>query len=116
MNATQISYVAVWSKHLEANRNVFANVLGIPISYEDENVVVFQTEGAQLVLQRAVDADAELDGTIQFGLNVENLDDVTEALKAGSQQIDVDREELDLKQRVTVLRLSSGQTVEFIGQ
>lgn len=116
MNAPQISYVAVWSKQLFDNRNVFANVLGFPISYEDDNVVVFQTEGVQLVLQRAVDADASLDGTVQFGFNVEDLDRVTETLKASRLEITIDREELDLRQRVTALRLASGQTVEFIGQ
>ena len=116
MNATQISYVAVWSKDLESNRAVFANILGIPIAYEDENVVVFHTEGAQLVLQRAVDADAELDGTVQFGFSVDNLDQVTDALKAGNLTIDLDREELTTQQRVTVLRLKSGQAVEFTGE
>jgi extradiol dioxygenase family protein len=115
MSTTQISYVAVWSRDLEANRNVFANVLGIPIAYEDDNVVVFRTEGTQLVLQRAVDADADLNGTVQFGLNVEDLDQVTEALRTSRLEIDIDREELDHAQRVTVARLSSGQTVEFLG-
>lgn len=116
MNATQISYVALWSKDLEANRAVFANILGIPIAYEDDNVVVFQTEGTQLVLQRAIDADADLDGTVQFGISVENLDQVTEALKAGNLTIEIDREELTEHQRVTILRLNSGQSVEFTGE
>lgn len=116
MNATQISYVAVWSKDLAANRAVFANVLGFPIAYEDVNVVVFQTEGTQLVLQRAIDADAGLDGTVQVGFNVDNLDQVTETLKSSDLTIDVDREDLGQDQRVTVLRLMSGQTVEFIGR
>jgi catechol 2,3-dioxygenase-like lactoylglutathione lyase family enzyme len=115
MIATQISYVAVWSRDLEANRDIFANVLGIPITYEDDNIVVFRTEGTQLVLQRAVDADADLNGTIQFGLNVDDLDQVTEALRSSSLEVDIDREELDHAQRVTVVRLTSGQTVEFLG-
>ena len=45
MNSNQISYIALWSKDLAQNRSIFANMLGIPITYEDENVVVFQTEG-----------------------------------------------------------------------
>ncbi|MCS7060364.1 MAG: VOC family protein [Anaerolineae bacterium] len=116
MNATQISYVALWSKDLDANRAIFANILGIPIAYEDENVVVFQTEGAQLVLQRAIDADADLDGTIQFGISVDNLDQVTEALKANHLTIEIDREEITQNQRVTIVRLGSGQAVEFTGE
>ncbi len=116
MNTTQVSYVALWSKDLEANRSVFANILGIPIAYEDENVVVFQTEGAQLVLQRAVDANAELDGTVQFGISVDNLDQVTEALKADHLTIDIDREDITQTQRVTILRLTSGQFVEITGE
>jgi catechol 2,3-dioxygenase-like lactoylglutathione lyase family enzyme len=116
MIPTQISYIALWSKDLAANRNVFANLLGIPIVYEDENVVVFQTEGTQLVLQRAVDADADLDGTIQFGFSVDDLDGVTHVLEMDGQNLPVSREELDHNQRVTVLRLPSGQRVEFIGQ
>ena len=116
MNTTQISHVAIWSKDLRANRTVFANILGLPIAYEDDNVVVFQTEGAQLVLQRAIDADAELDGTIQIGFSVDNLDQVTEALKAGDLTVDIDREEITQNQRVTALRLKSGQSVEFTGE
>ena len=116
MISNQISYIAIWSKDLQVNRSVFANLLGMPITYEDENVVVFQTEGTQLVLQRASDADADLDGTIQFGFEVADLDSVTDALEKGGQSITVNREELELDQRVTVLRLASGQKVEFIGR
>ena len=116
MISTQISYIALWSKNLDANRSIFANLLGIPIVYEDEDVVVFQTQGTQLVLQRARDADADLDGTIQFGFEVDDLDTVTQTLEHGGQTISVNREELDHNQRVTVLRLPSGQSVEFIGR
>ena len=112
-----ISYVAVWSKDLAANRHVFVNVLELPIAYEDENIVVFETEGAHLVLQRATGADEHLDGTIQLGFSVTDLDDLTEALAADGQVIALDREELGIEQqRVTVLRLPSGHTVEFIGK
>ncbi len=116
MISNHISYIALWSKELQVNRSVFANLLGLPIAYEDENVVVFQTEGTQLVLQRAIDADADLDGTIQFGFEVADLDGVTKSLENGGQTITVNREELELDQRVTVLRLASGQKVEFIGK
>jgi catechol 2,3-dioxygenase-like lactoylglutathione lyase family enzyme len=111
-----ISYVAVWSKNLAANRHVFANVLELPIAYEDDSIVVFETDGTQLVLQRAADADAHLDGTIQFGFNVSELDAVTKSLQDAGQTIELDQEDLGMKQRVTVLRLSSGQSVEFIGE
>lgn len=111
----QISYVAVWSKDLEANRHIFATLLGIPIAYEDENVVVFQTEGAQLVLQRAVGADAGLAGTVGFGFNVDDLDDLSGRLRVDGQHLDVDLEKFDNQQRVTALRLPSGQLVEFVG-
>lgn len=110
-----ISYVAVWSKDLTQNRNLFANVLELPISYEDEDIVVFETAGTQLVLQRAKGPDEQLDGTVQFGFNVSKLDELTAALKAGGNNIELDREELSLQQRVTSVRLASGQSVEFIG-
>lgn len=116
MISNQISYIALWSRDLAANRGIFANLLSIPIVYEDENVVVFQTEGTQLVLQRAADADADLDGTIQFGFAVDDLDTVTRTLESNGQVLSVNREELDPEQRVTVLRLPSGQSVEFIGK
>jgi hypothetical protein len=110
-----ISYVAVWSKDLTQNRNLFANILELPISYEDEDIVVFETDGAQLVLQRAKGPDEHLDGTVQFGFNVSKLDEITDALKAGGNNIELDREDLGMQQRVTAVRLSSGQSVEFIG-
>lgn len=116
MITNQISYIAVWSKDLTINRGIFANLLGIPIVYEDENVVVFQTEGTQLVLQRATDADANLDGTIQFGFEVDDLDSVTQVLENAGQVLSVNREQLELNQRVTILKLASGQSVEFIGK
>lgn len=116
MSELQVSYVSIWSKDFAANRDVFANVLQVPISYEDANIVVFSTRGAQLVLQRAVGADATLDGTVQFGLHVPNLEKITAALREANQTIELDQEELGMTQRVTVLRLPSGQTVEFIGE
>ncbi len=111
-----ISYVAVWSKNLAANRHVFANILELPIAYEDENIVVFETDGAQLVLQRATGIDEHLDGTIQFGFNVTELEALTRALVEAGQTIELDQEDLGMKQHVTVLRLPSGQSVEFIGE
>jgi hypothetical protein len=116
MSVLGISYVAIWSKTLAENRHIFANVLELPIAYEDENIVVFETAGAQLVLQRAVGADEHLDGTVQFGLNVSELDDVTQALQSAGQKIELNQEDLGMKQHVTVLRLPSGQSVEFIGE
>ena len=92
MIARQISYIALWSKDLDPNRGVFANLLGIPIVYEDENVVVFQTEGTQLVLQRARDADANLDGTVQVGFEVDDLDTLTQRLHTNGQAITMNRE------------------------
>jgi len=115
MSDFQVSYVSIWSKDFAANRDVFANVLRIPISYEDENIVVFATGGVQLVLQRAVDADADLDGSIQFGLHVDGLERITDALHKAGLDVTLDREDLGHTQGVTVLRLPSGQTVEFVG-
>lgn len=116
MSVLGISYVAIWSKNLAQNRHVFANVLELPIAYEDENIVVFETAGAQLVLQRATGADEDLNGTIQFGFSVDSLDQVTHALQEAGQKIELDQEDLGMKQRVTVLRLPSGQSVEFVGE
>ncbi len=116
MAVTGISYVAVWSTDLTANRHVFANVLQLPIAYEDDDIVVFETDGAQLVLQRAVGADAHLDGTVQFGFHVGELDTITKALQDAKQTIELNQEDIGMKQRVTVLRLPSGQSVEFIGE
>ena len=116
MIARQISYIALWSKDLDANRGVFANLLGIPIVYEDDNVVVFQTEGTQLVLQRARDADANLDGSIQVGFEVDDLDSLTQRLQNNGQSIVFDREKLDPDQRVTMVRLPGGQSIELIGK
>jgi hypothetical protein len=115
MSDFQVSYVSIWSKDFAANRDVFANVLHIPISYEDENIVVFATGGAQLVLQRAIDADVSLDGSIQFGLHVDSLARTTEVLHQANLDVTLDREDLGHRQGVTVLRLPSGQTVEFVG-
>lgn len=116
MSDFQVSYVSIWSKDFAANRDVFANVLRIPISYEDEDICVFATGGAQLVLQRAVDADAALDGSIQFGLHVADLGRVTEALRRADLDVALDREDLGQSQGMTVLRLPLGQTVEFVGE
>ncbi len=116
MTTRQISYIALWSKDLDANRGIFANLLGFPIVYEDADVVVFQTEGAQLVLQRARDADANLDGSIQIGFEVEDLDSLTQRLQNNGQMIMVNREKLDPGQRVTVVRLPGGQNIELIGK
>jgi catechol 2,3-dioxygenase-like lactoylglutathione lyase family enzyme len=111
----QISYVSIWSRDFSANRNVFVNVLKMPVSYEDENIVVLDTGGAQLVLQRAIGADESLDGSIQFGVQVSKLDEVTQSLQDARQTIELDQEDLGHQQRVTVLRLPSGHTVEFVG-
>jgi len=117
MSVQGISYIAIWSKDLAANRQVFANVLELPIAYEDVDIVVFETNGAQLVLQRATGVDEHLDGTVQFGFSVTDLDGLTEALAANGQVVVLDREDLGIEQqRVTVLRLPSGHTVEFIGE
>ncbi len=116
MTARQVSYIALWSKDLDANRSIFANLLGFPIVYENEDVVVFQTEGAQLVLQRARDADVDLDGSIQVGFEVDDLDALTQRLQNNGQTITVNREKLDPDQRVTVVRLPGGQSIELIGK
>lgn len=111
-----ISYVTVWSKDITANRHLFANILELPIAYEDENIVVFETGNTQLVLQRAIGADADLDGTVQFALGVTHMDELVQSLMENNHSLEIDREDLGMSQRITALRLPSGQRVEFIGE
>ena len=64
---------------------------------------------------RAIGADAGLAGTVGFGFDVDNVEDLSNQLRADGQTLDVDLEQFDNQQRVTALRLPSGQLVEFVG-
>ena len=85
---------------------------GLRVWWDEEQLV---TSELSLVLQRAIDADVSLDGSIQFGLHVDSLARTTEVLHQANLDVTLDREDLGHRQGVTVLRLPSGQTVEFVG-
>ena len=110
----KIDFVSLWSKDLDKQKRFFTEVLEIEAIYEDENVVIFNLEGTRLVLQRAVGEDSHLDGCTRFGFLADDLDELTEHLRSSRVDLVDDRKNISQSQRVTVIELPGGQTLEFI--
>ena len=81
MRLRKLSYVTLWAVHFDAVKKLYKDTLGLPVAQENENFIMFETEGSRLAFHRIKKA-APLDRlTVELHLEVRDVDEVFDSLQ-----------------------------------
>ncbi|MDQ4077882.1 MAG: VOC family protein [Chloroflexota bacterium] len=111
-----IGYVALWTDRPEVLRDFFEAVLRYEVAYEDESIVVFDMDGeTDLIIQRVDVETRHLNGTVHFGLYVEDIGELTEKLRERGASFDREMVNIEEDQFITILNTPTGHTIDLVG-
>ncbi len=82
MRLRTISYLTLWAVHFDEVKRLYKEVLGIPVARENENFILFETEGMKLAFHRLKKAPPMERRTAELHLKVRDVDEIYAALQA----------------------------------
>ncbi len=81
MRLRKLSYVTLWAVHFDEVKKLYKDTLGLPVAQENENFIMFETEGSRLAFHR-IKKGAPLDRlTVELHLEVRDVDEVFASLQ-----------------------------------
>ncbi len=81
MRLRNLSYVTLWAVNFDEEKNLYKEILGLPVEQENENFIMFDTKGSKLAIHRLNKASRLDRQTIELHLEVDDVDEVYSALQ-----------------------------------
>ncbi len=82
MRLRKLSYLTLWAVHFDQVKRLYKEVLGLPMARENENFILFETEGIRLAFHRLKNAPPVERPTAELHLEVRDVDEIYAALQA----------------------------------
>ncbi len=82
MRLRKLSYLTLWAVRFDEIKRLYKEVLGLQVSRENENFILFETEGIKLAFHRVNDAPPLERPTAELHLEVRDVDEIYAALEA----------------------------------
>ncbi len=81
MRLRNLSYVTLWAVNFDQEKNLYKEILGLPVKQENANFVMFDTKGSKLAFHR-LKRGSRLDRqTVEIHFEVDDIDEVYSALQ-----------------------------------
>jgi catechol 2,3-dioxygenase-like lactoylglutathione lyase family enzyme len=81
MRLRNLPYVTLWAVNFDQEKNLYKEILGIPVTQENDNFIMFDTKGSRLAFHR-LKKGARLDRpTVELHLEVDDVDKVHSSLQ-----------------------------------
>ena len=81
MRLRNLSYVTLWVVNFDQEKNLYKDILGLPVDQENENFIMFDTKGSKLAFHRLKKASRLDRQTVELHLEVDDVDKVYSALQ-----------------------------------
>jgi len=81
MRLRNLSYVTLWAVNFEQEKNLYKEILGLPVDQENDNFIMFDTKGSKLAFHRLKKASRLDRQTVELHLEVDDVDEVYSALQ-----------------------------------
>src|SRR5881397_3740157 len=75
------SYLTLWVVRFDETKTLYKDILGIPVAQENENFIMFDTEGSKLAFHRLKKAPRLERLTAELHLEVRDVDEIYSALR-----------------------------------
>ena len=82
MRLSKLSYLTLWAVRFDQVRDLYKDILGLPVAEENENFIMFDTKGSRLAFHRLTKAPPLSRSTVEVHLEVHDVDEVYFSLKS----------------------------------
>ncbi len=115
MRLRKLSYLTLWAVHFDEVKKLYKDTLGLPVSQENENFIMFETEGSRLAFHRIKKAAPLTRLTAELHLEVGDVDDTYSRLQAKGVKFEEKPSNHPWGTRSAGFRDPEGYTVELVG-
>jgi len=81
MRLRNLSYVTLWAVNFDLEKNLYKEILGLPVAQENDNFIMFDTKGSRLAFHRLKKGTRLDRRTVEVHFEVDNVDEVYSALQ-----------------------------------
>jgi len=81
MRLRNLPYVTLWAVNFDQEKNLYKEILGLPVDNENDNFIMFDTKGSRLAFHRLKKASRLDRQTIELHLEVDDVDEVCASLR-----------------------------------
>src|SRR5712664_4224758 len=81
MRLRNLSYMTLWAVKFDEEKTLYKEILGLPVTEENDSFIMFDTKGSRLALHR-LKKGSRLDRlTVELHLEVDDVDEVYSSLQ-----------------------------------
>jgi catechol 2,3-dioxygenase-like lactoylglutathione lyase family enzyme len=110
-----LSYVTLWAANFDQEKNLYKEILGLPVDQENDNFIMFDTKGSKLALHRLKKASRLDRQTVELHLEVDDVDEVYLALQRKGVKFADKPANRPWGNRMTSFHDAEGYVVEIVG-
>jgi catechol 2,3-dioxygenase-like lactoylglutathione lyase family enzyme len=81
MRLRNLSYVTLWAVNFDEEKNLYKEILGLPVEHENDNFIMFDTKGSRLAFHRLRKGSRLDRQTVEVHLEVDDVDEVYAVLQ-----------------------------------
>jgi uncharacterized glyoxalase superfamily protein PhnB len=115
MRLRNLSYVTLWAVNFEQEKNLYKEILGLPVTQENENFIMFDTKGSRLAFHRLKKSSRLDRQTVELHLEVEDVDEVYSGLQDKGVKFADKPANRPWGNRMASFRDAEGYVVEIVG-
>jgi catechol 2,3-dioxygenase-like lactoylglutathione lyase family enzyme len=115
MRLRTLSYVTLWAVHFDEMKTLYKEILGMPIAQENENFIMFETEGSRLAFHRLNKAPRIERPTVELHLEVKDVDEIFTRLQSKGVKFKEKPANRPWGTRMASFGDPEGYTVEIVG-
>ena len=115
MRLRKLSYVTLWAVKLEEVKKLYRDTLGLPVTEDNPNFIMFETEGLKLAFHKLPKAPPLTRLTAELHLEVRDVDDTFTALQKKGVKFEAKPANRPWGTRMASFRDPEGYRVELVG-
>lgn len=107
--------MTLWAVNFEKEVNLYKEILGLPVSEENDNFIMFDTKGTRLAFHRLKKASRLDRQTVELHLEVDDVDEAHLALQRKGVKFADEPANRPWGNRMASFRDAEGYVVEIVG-
>ncbi len=115
MRLRNLSHVTLWAVKFEEEKNLYKEILGLPVAEENANFIMFDTKGSKLAFHRLKKGSRLDRHTVELHLDVDNVDEVYSALQRKGIKFADKPANRPWGNRIASFHDAEGYVVEIVG-
>jgi catechol 2,3-dioxygenase-like lactoylglutathione lyase family enzyme len=115
MRLRNLSYVTLWAVNFDKEKNLYKEILGLPVIEENDNFIMFDTKGSRLALHRLKKGSRLDRQTVELHLEVDDVDEVYLSLQRKGVKFEDKPANRPWGDRMASFHDAEGYVVEIVG-